>query len=207
MRKSLTLMHALLLMGAATMVVPNIALAKAAYREASAKDIVGWTATPTDNGRYVVTFTGDTRMKAEKVKAYAYLRAAELTKESGNEWFAVLSSKTQPAVSGAGADIASHGGSFMGNGPSASSGAGSDVSAGNGGGNSSVPNGPTNGGFGGGGDIPGQVLERWGAKTNLQTILIIQPGKGDQASFPGAVSQPEIFAAEDTIKTIKEAVK
>ena len=65
-----------------------------------------------------------------------------------------------------------------------------------------MPGGPTTGGFGGG-DVPYQVLERWRPPSVKQTTLIVQMGSGNQASFEGLESTPEIYSAQEVAAQIR----
>lgn len=205
MKQMFTLASALLLLGTATAVLPASALAaKAAdYQAAGAKGGVGYSTTAIDNGRYVVTYTGDPKMKRDKVANFALLRAAEFTQESGFEWFAVLNSSVRDVEAGSANDVAGRTGSFMDSTTQGSTGAGSDQSAGGGG---FSMGGATTGGYGGG-DVPPSVLERWSAKKSVQAVLIIQMGKGDEANFPGVTKQPDIFEAKSTIEELRAEMK
>lgn len=138
----------------------------------------GYASQPIESNRYVVSYTGVKGMPKEQVAKYAMLRAAEVTQESGNEWFAVVSTTTRKvdltkALSSAiGAD-----GHFLDTGFSF-------------------------GGWGGGAP-PAQVLERWKPDDVAQTIMIIQVGSGDDARFPGLTTTPEIFDAKSTTEEIR----
>jgi hypothetical protein len=46
-------------------------------------------------------------------------------------------------------------------------------------------------------------VEHWQPKTVPQAVLIIQMGKGDQASFPGVTKQPQIFDAKSTVDELR----
>jgi len=205
MKKLLTKLAIVLAVGTAV-VAPGVVVAKApAYKAAGPKGGVGYTTAATGENRYAVVYTGDSRMKRDVVANYALLRAAELTSEAGFEWFAVLSTTVKDVEVGSADDMSSRTGQFMGN-VTAGSGAGSDQSAGRGGGDSSVAMGPSTGGFGGG-DVPPAVLERWKPKKVVQALLMIQVGKGDNATFPDVTSQPEIFDAKATIEEIRATMK
>jgi glycerol-3-phosphate dehydrogenase len=184
-------------------VVPGVVAAKPpVYKAAGPNGGLGYTNTKVEENRYVITYTGDARMKADVVANYALLRAAEFTTEAGHEWFAVLTTSVKEIEVGSAEDVASRTGAFIGN-VTASSGAGSNQSAGS---DSSIPMGPSTGGFGGG-DVPPAVLERWKPRKVSQAVLLIQVGSGDQASFPGATKQPEIFEAKKTAEEIRASVK
>lgn len=205
MRKLLTKLAIVLAVGTAA-VAPGVVVAKAPAYKAAGKSGAGYTSSSMGENRYAVIYTGDARMKRDVVANYALLRAAELTSEAGFEWFAVLSTSVKDIEVGSADDMSSRTGQFMGNPNSATTGAGSDQSAGSGGGDGSVAMGPSTGGFGGG-DVPPAVLERWKPRKVVQALLIIQMGKGDEASFPGVTTQPEIFEAAKTIEEIRATMK
>lgn len=206
MKKILTKLAIILAVGT-SVVAPGVVAAKApVYKAAGPKGGVGYTTSSMGENRYAVVYTGDSRMKRDVVANYALLRAAELTSESGFEWFAVLSTSVKDIEVGSADDMASRTGQFMGNPNSATTGAGSDQSAGSGGGDANVAMGPSTGGFGGG-DVPPAVLERWKPKKVVQALLIIQMGKGDNATFPDVTKQPEIFDAKSTTEEIRAAMK
>ena len=206
MKKSVGLVAALGLLAVVAPVGHGVAMAKApVYQAAGPQGGVGYSTTALENGRYVVTYTGDTRMKKDQVANFALLRAAEFTQEKGFEWFAVIGSTVREVEAGSSDDLAGRTGNFMGH-ESASGGAGSDLKAGAGGGDGNVQFGPTTGGFGGG-DVPPSVLERWRPRTSEQAVLIIQMGNGDQANFEGVTKQPEIFEAKSTAEEIRESIK
>ncbi len=136
------------------------------------------------------------------------LRAAELTLESDQEWFAVIESKTQNVQLQSKDDLKSRtAGGFVG-GESASTGAGGAGGTASPGGvsDSVTRGGPSTGGFGGG-DVPYQVLERWTPPTVPQTVIVIQMGKGDEASFDGLDKEPEIFGARTVADEIRGKMK
>lgn len=206
MRQSLGLLSALLVIGTATAFVPGSVLAKPpVYKEAGPKGGVGYSTTAIENGRHVVTYTGDARMKRDQAANLALLRAAEFTQESGFEWFAVIATTIREVEVGSANDVAGRTGAFMGN-VTAGTGSGGDQSAGSGGGDANVNMGPSTGGYGGG-DVPPSVLERWQPKTVVQAVLIIQMGKGDEANFAGLSKQPEIFDAKSTSEEIRAGLK
>jgi hypothetical protein len=47
----------------------------------------------------------------------------------------------------------------------------------------------------GGEMVPSNVLERWRPRQARQTVLLIQLGSGDSATFPDVTSPPQIFPA------------
>ncbi len=54
---------------------------------------------------------------------------------------------------------------------------------------------------------PRTVTERWAPPMVLQTVIVIQMGKGDDASFPGLKKAPEIFSAKTTAEEIRAKMK
>jgi len=193
MRRSFTLVSAVLLLGAATAAIPGASSAATApYHAAGPQGGSGWTTAAAANGRYVVAYTGDSKDKKDQIAKYAFLRAAEFTQEQGFEWFAVIASSVRDVEVGSAEDVAGRTGAFIGS-NTAGMGAGADQSARNPG----VNMGPSTGGFGGG-DVPPSVLEHWQPKKVPQAVLLIQMGKGDQANFEGLTKQPEIFDAKST---------
>ncbi|NLG77315.1 MAG: hypothetical protein GX535_13865 [Xanthomonadaceae bacterium] len=166
------------------------------YQAAADLNSSGYVTAPRDDGRYTVAYTGARGMSRAQVAEFAMLRAAELTLESGQEWFAVIETTTQNVQLLEQDDLkARTGGGFVG-GESAGTGAGGAGSTPTPGASDAMTRGgPSTGGFGGG-DVPYQVLERWTPPTVPQTVLVIQMGKGDEASFPGLAKAPEIFGAQ-----------
>lgn len=173
------------------------------YQAAADLNSPGYTNAPTDDGRYTVAYTGAKGMSRAQVAQFALLRAAELTLESGQEWFAVIETTTQNVQLLEEEDLKNRsGGGFMG-GESAGTGSGGAGPAPSPGASDSMTRGgPSTGGFGGG-DVPYQVLERWTPPTVPQTVLVIQTGKGDEAKFPGLAKAPEIFGAQSTLDEIR----
>ncbi|EGF90011.1 hypothetical protein ABI_44380 [Asticcacaulis biprosthecium C19] len=192
--------------------LPSVAMAQdSLYQPVASTGGAGYTSASMGDNRYVVVFTGEARTKKAVAANYALLRAAELTAESGFEWFAVLSSTVKSIEQGGEDDIASRTGSFMGNTMSATGsagGSGTGPAGGNsaGGGDGNVQMGPSTGGFGGG-DVPPSVLERWKPKKVIQAALIIQMGSGDEAKFDGVKKQPEIFEAKSTIEELRASMQ
>jgi len=199
LRQRIILAPALFALGMAAATLPNmVQAATPPYQAAGPKGGMGWTTAAAPNGRFVVAYTGDTKMKKDEVANYALLRAAEFTQEQGFEWFAVIASTVRQVEQGSANDLAGRSGAFLNN-DTATTGAGSDQAAGAGGG---VDMGPSTGGFGGGAPPP-SVVEHWQPKTVPQAVLIIQMGKGDQASFPGVTKQPQIFDAKSTVDELR----
>lgn len=166
--------------------------------------MTGYFSAPTDDGRIAVAYTGAKGMSRAQVAQYAMLRAAELTLESGQEWFAVIETKTQNVPLQVQDDLKSRTGGGFVSGESAGTGTGGAGAAPSrpGVADPAVRGGPSTGGFGGG-DVPYQVLERWQPPTVPQTILVIQMGSGDQASFEGLKKTPEIFGARTVAEEIR----
>lgn len=162
------------------------------YQAAGGLDQVGYLSAPAEDGRTTVVYTGSKSMTKNQVAEYALLRAAELTVQEGYEWFAVLGTGTEKVVLRTGTDLTDKGSLDSG---AANTGTGSNDTAGGFGDSGDVALGPTTGGFGGGA-VPYQVTERWTPPTGFQTTMVIQMGSGDEASFPGATQEPEIFPAE-----------
>jgi hypothetical protein len=172
---------------------------KPVYQAAEAPNRPGYMTAPTDDGRFTVAYTGAKGMSKAQVAEFALLRAAELTRESGQEWFAVMETQSKNVeLAKPGDELQSRTGGTFGGGESAGTGTGGGrAAAPSGTSDSSTRGGPSTGGFGGG-DVPYQVLERWTPPQVYQTVLVIQMGKGDKASFPGAQKAPEIFGADAT---------
>ena len=175
----------------------------AMYQAASASSGSGYISAPAGNDRYTVKYTGGKGMSASQVAEYALLRAAELTLESGNEWFAILSATTQEVAAGQANDLQARAGPNLGGGNVSAGGGSGQVPAGPGVDNAAPQTGPNLGGFGGGGDVPYQVLERWNAPIVNETVMIIHTGSGDEAAFQGVTTQPEILSAAATRDEIR----
>jgi len=174
------------------------------YEAASNVNSAGYITAPAENGRFVVAYTGAKGMSREKVAEYALLRAAEFTAESGQEWFAVINTKTQNVqLVPSSDDLKSRSGGFIGGAGGASTGSGGTGGAATRGTvDSNTSGGASTGGFGGGAP-PTQVLERWTPPMVPQTVIIIQMGTGEQAKFAGLDKAPEIFAAKTTAADIR----
>jgi hypothetical protein len=178
----------------------------AKYEAAPDVNSAGYMTAPTDNGRFFVVYTGAKGMTREQVAEYALLRAAEFTAESGQEWFAVIETKSQRVqLAAAKDDLRSRGGGFIG-GPGGSSagagGTGNPAASPRGASDASTAGGASTGGFGGGAPPP-QVMERWTPPRVPQTVIVIQMGSGEKASFPGLEKAPEIFSAKTTAADIR----
>jgi hypothetical protein len=174
----------------------------ASYQAASGPGQVGYFSAPVEDDRVAVTYTGKKGMTEAQVAEFALLRAAEVTLASGQQWFAVLHSDSRDAQVGDINRIDGRSGAIL-TGESTTAGSGGDrTGAGPGVEDSPVPGGPTTGGFGGG-DVPYQVLERWRPPSVKQTTLIVQMGSGNQASFEGLESTPEIYSAQEVAAQIR----
>jgi hypothetical protein len=179
------------------------------YEAATDVNSPGYLTAPSDNGRYVVSYTGTRGMSREQVAQFALLRAAELTAESGKEWFAVITTKTQSVVlTQTKEDLKNRsGGGFIGGPGGTGTGAGgSGAPASRGTADAQTGGSGTAGGFGGGAP-PTQVLERWTPPKVPQTVIVIQMGSGDKAEFPGLDKAPEIFAAKTVSSEIRAKMK
>lgn len=207
MKKILTIVASAIAISAAGM-MPNLATAQTAvYQPASDNGGAGYTSAYMGDNQYVVVFTGDSKTKRDLAANYAMLRAAELTTETGFEWFAVLSSTVKSIEQGGQDDIASRTGPFMGGTQTSVGATGADTTSGGGTASGGTFNaGASSGGFGGG-DVPPAVLERWKPKKVVQAALIIQMGNGDDAKFEGVKKQPEIFAAKATAEELRASMK
>lgn len=193
---------AIALTGCATAPVPT-------YEAAADFGAPGYLTTPAEGGRYTVVYTGAKSMSRAQVAEYALLRAAEFTVESGQEWFAVIDTKSQSVQLARGdSDLQSRTGGFVGGGESAGTGTGGAGATPSPGGvsDAATRGGPSTGGFGGG-DVPYQVLERWTPPKVHQTVIVIQMGKGAKADFEGLDRTPEIFAARSVAAEIRGKMK
>lgn len=143
------------------------------YRASSAPGGHGYFSAPSEDGRWVVGYTGGVGESSQQIAEFALQRAGEVAAEQNQEWFAVISAASGVAEIGVADDLALRAGNFMGVGPNRDT-------------------------FGGE-LVPTNVLERWQPRRSRQTILIIQLGSGDNASFPGLTEQPQIFPAAGTV--------
>lgn len=176
---------------------------KATYVAAPGLDTSGWLTANADDGRYTVVYTGTPGMKREQVAEFAMLRAAEFTSEAGLEWFAVTRKVSRSVtIDPRKNDLGSKAGGTLGGNPTTGTGSGAPAGGSPGASNPTTRGGPSTGGFGGG-DVPYQVLERWQPAKVPQTILEIQMGSGDQASFKGLSKAPEIFEAKKVSSEIR----
>jgi hypothetical protein len=178
---------------------------KPVYEAATNVNAPGYLTAPAETGRFAVVYTGTKGMSREQVAQYALLRAAEFTTESGQEWFAVITTKTQNVqLVQSKEDLRTRsGGGFIGGPGGSSTGAGgTGAPATRGTADAQTGGSATAGGFGGGAP-PTQVLERWTPPMVPQTVLVIQMGTGDQAKFPGLDKAPEIFPAKTVASDIR----
>ena len=176
----------------------------AVYKPATDVNSAGYLTAPAENGRFAVAYTGTKGMSRERVAEFALLRAAEFTQESGQEWFAVITTKTQSVqLVPSKDDLKTRSGGFIG-GPGGSSTAsgGTGAPATRGTADAQTGGNATAGGFGGGAP-PTQVLERWTPPKVPQTVIVIQMGSGEQAKFPGLDKPPEIFSAKTVASDIR----
>lgn len=177
------------------------------YEAAADISSAGWLTAPAENGRFYVAYTGSKGMTRQQVAEYALLRAAEFTAESGQEWFAVIETKSQKVALPQKDDLRSRSGAIIGGPGGASAGsAGSSAASPRGTSDASTAGGASTGGFGGGAP-PTAVMERWTPPTVPQTVIVIQMGKGEDASFPGLKKAPEIFSAKTTAEEIRAKMK
>lgn len=187
---------------ASTLALTACQTSTASYEAASGPGQVGYFSAPVDDGRVAVTYTGKKGMTEAQVAEYALLRAAELTLASGQQWFAVLHTDSRETKAGDINRIDGRTGAIL-TGESATAGSGGDRRGATAGvDDATVAGGPTTGGFGGG-DVPYQVLERWTPRAVKQTTLIVQMGSGNQASFEGLESTPEIYSAQEVAAQIR----
>jgi|HigsolmetaAR204D_1030405.scaffolds.fasta_scaffold00328_16 hypothetical protein len=197
-------MKRILVTAAAAILAACASAPSAVYEAAADLNSPGYLVIPNDDGRYTVAYTGARGMTRAQVAEYALLRAAEFTLEQGQEWFAVIDTKTQNVQLIPNDDLKARAGGGFVAGESTTAGAGGGAAAPGPAGTSDpmVAGGPRTGGFGGG-DVPYQVLERWTPPTVPQTVLIIQTGSGDQAAFEGLDKPPQIFGARTLADEIR----
>jgi hypothetical protein len=157
------------------------------YRAAEAAGAPGYF-NVIDQGFWVVGYTGEPGQSNREVAEYALKRAADLAAEQQQEWFAVLSTTNRMVRLGVPDDLQTRAGAFMGD----AAGVGNTVQ---GGGGAPSANSSGNTGSFGGEAVPNAVLERWQPRRVRQTLLVIELGSGDEASFPGLDHEPEIFPA------------
>lgn len=179
------------------------------YEAATEVNSPGYLTVPSESGRFVVSYTGTRGMSREQVAQFALLRAAEFTAESGKEWFAVITTKTQGVtLAQTKEDLKNRsGGGFIGGpGGSGTGAGGTGAPATRGTADAQTGGSATAGGFGGGAP-PTQVLERWTPPKVLQTVIVIQMGSGEKAEFAGLSKAPEIFSAKTTANEIRAKMK
>jgi hypothetical protein len=179
------------------------------YEPAPNLNSAGYLTAPAENGRFAVVYTGTKGMSRERVAEFALLRAAEFTAESGQEWFAVITTKTQNVqLVQSKEDLKTRsGGGFIGGPGGSSTGAGgTGAPATRGTADAQTGGSATAGGFGGGAP-PTQVLERWTPPMVPQTVIVIQMGSGEQAKFAGLDKAPEIFSAKTVASDIRAKMK
>ena len=160
------------------------------YHASSTPGASGYFNAPDDSastqaGRWVVGYTGDPGVSRQKVAEFALQRASELAAEQHQEWFAVISTTSRMVQAGAADDLTTRAGHFMGTGPQATAAPPT----------SGAPHEVNNTPSFGGSQVPNDLLEHWAPRRVGQTVLIIQLGSGDHASFPGMDHQPQIFPA------------
>lgn len=83
----------------------------AAYEPARSRGGPGFTEQRIESDRWRVSFRGTGADRPERVMDLALLRAAELTLETGNDWFRVEDRYTEAAGSGSGSSVSIGGGS------------------------------------------------------------------------------------------------
>lgn len=180
-------MKQLAMIAAALLAVAVCSTAQAKeYRVAEAPGAPGYF-NVIDQGFWVVGYTGEPGQSDREIAEYALRRAGDLAAEQNQEWFAVLSTTNRQVMLGVADDLQTRAGNFMGG--AAAGGAAPTTSA--------PPVSGNNGASGsfGGEAVPNSVLERWRPRRVRQTLLVIELGSGDNASFPGLDHTPEIFPA------------
>ena len=170
---------------AAAVIALTVAASADDYHAATNAGSSGYFSAPADGGQWSVGYTGGIGEAKDEVAEYALQRAAELAAEQHKEWFAVLNTNSRRIKVGDVDDLTARAGHFMGT----AGGGGSPGTASNGGSNGA------SGYSGQGAAVPSGVLEHWGPRKVYQTILTIQLGSGDQASFPKSDHPPQIFPA------------
>lgn len=162
------------------------------YKAAEKPGAAGYFNVLEDGGFWTVGYTGEPGQSNKEIAEYAMKRAADLAAEQHQEWFAVLTTTNRMVQLGVADDLQMRAGNFMG------SGAGSTNTGGNVASSAPVAAGSGNSGNTGtfGGEaVPNDVLESWQPRRVRQTLLVIELGSGDNASFPGLDHTPEIFPA------------
>ncbi|WP_428309534.1 CC0125/CC1285 family lipoprotein [Hydrocarboniphaga sp.] len=74
------------------------------YKPASKADARGYTETRLSSDHYRVAFSGNASTPADTTRDFALLRAAELTLQSGNDWFQLISRSTDKKTQTSGVD-------------------------------------------------------------------------------------------------------
>jgi len=154
------------------------------YQAAAGPGATGYFDAVGDDGSLMVGYTGAVGMSGDTVAQYALKHAGDVAAAQHKEWFAVLKTTSRRINVGSVDDLTARAGHFMGTGPQEG---GTPSAGGNGGGN--APNAEM------GSTAPTGLLEHWAPRKVYQTILVIQPGSGDQASFKGVDHPPQIFPA------------
>jgi hypothetical protein len=158
------------LIAIAAAVAFSICANAADYRVADRVGQPGCSVAPLENGRWAIVYTGEIAQPKEEVVQFALRCAAEFSAGRSQEWFAVIDSQARKVNVATAADLTLRAGHFLGD---------------------HTPSGGSQGGQ----QVPIHVLERWNTRSVFQTILTIQPGSGDRASFPGVRTTPQIFPA------------
>jgi hypothetical protein len=158
------------------------------YKAAEKPGAAGYFNVLEEGGFWTVGYTGEAGQSNREIAEYAMKRAGDLAAEQHQEWFAVLTTTNRMVQLGVPDDLQNRAGSFMGSGAGASNTTGAP---------SGTPSTNSQGASGtfGGEAVPNNVLERWEPRKVRQTLLVIELGSGDNASFPGLDRKPEIFPA------------
>jgi hypothetical protein len=153
------------------------AAARPYHQIADSLDGSGYFDAAGENGRWVIGYTGAAGQSDREVAEYALRRAAELAAEQNQEWFAVINATNLMVQAGAtpAEELSVRAGNFMG-------------------GHTRAEQGAPGGGFASA-QVPSNMLERWQPRQVRQTILVIELGSGDEASFPDLERAPQIFPA------------
>ena len=170
---------------AAAAVALSVCASASDYKAAENPGAPGYFTAPADNGRWAVIYTGSTGQSKDEVAEYALKRAGDFSAEQGKEWFAVINSETRRVAANVAGDLTDQAGHFLGS--NAQQVASSPGASGS--------NSPGNTPSFGGAQVPNNVLEHWAPRKIYQTILTVQLGAGDRATFPGLSQTPQIFPA------------
>lgn len=157
------------------------------YKAAATPGAPGYFNILDESGFWTVGYTGEPGQSNKEIAEYVMKRAGDIAAEQKQEWFAVLSTTNRMVQLGVADDLQTRAGSFMGSGAGATTGATPSGAPATGNRN--------NAGTFGGASVPNDLLERWTPRKVRQTLLVIELGSGDNASFPGLGRQPEIFPA------------